>query len=240
MDVLLPASRKTLQAAGLAAAEDAAPWQKQHLQELALLGPGAMIEVSVGRQPVAEPRLLAALRVLTATAASDVRGRSTDGLGRWEAPLVAKLEVPLPGPASHPSYCQHKIPCITTGCGGAAICGHSHLCLALQVSAMRSLARIVALILSSFPTAIEEDEAALAAATATDLRSAIAFRLDKKRSLCDALRTIAARVKARSDLTWRLVCALYCNPALLTVRTDAGASAGQPCGHECPEACQEE
>ena len=73
--------------------DEAAPWQKQLLQQLALLGPGVNAEVTIGRQPPAEPRLLAALRTLTATAASDVRGRSVDQLGDWHAPLAMQLEV---------------------------------------------------------------------------------------------------------------------------------------------------
>ena len=73
--------------------EDAAPWQKQLLQQLALLGPGANAEVTIGRQPPAEPRLLAALRTLTATAASDVRQRSVEQLGDWHVPLCTHLEV---------------------------------------------------------------------------------------------------------------------------------------------------
>ena len=73
--------------------DEASPWQKQLLQQLALLGPGANAEVTVGRQPPAEPRLLAALRTLTATAASDVRGRSVEELGDWHAPLATQPEV---------------------------------------------------------------------------------------------------------------------------------------------------
>ncbi len=73
--------------------DEAAPWQKQLLQQLALFGPGANPEVTIGRQPPAEPRFLAALRSLTATAASDVRGRSVDQLGDWHAPLATQLEV---------------------------------------------------------------------------------------------------------------------------------------------------
>ena len=73
--------------------EEAAPWQKQLLQQLALLGPGANAEVTIGRQPPAEPRLLAALRVLTATAAPDVRARSVEQLGDWHAPLATPFEV---------------------------------------------------------------------------------------------------------------------------------------------------
>jgi len=76
--------------------EEASPWQKQLLQQLSLFGPGANAEVTIGRQPPAEPRLLAALRLLTATAASDVRGRSVDQLGDWHAPLATQLEVLSP------------------------------------------------------------------------------------------------------------------------------------------------
>jgi len=62
---------------------------------------------------------------------------------------------------------------------------------------LKSLARIVALMLSAFPTSSSDDEAALAAAPTddADLQSAILFRLEKKRSLVDAIQTIAARVK---------------------------------------------
>ena len=61
---------------------------------------------------------------------------------------------------------------------------------------LKSLARIVALMLSAFPTSSSDDEAALAAQhTAADVQSAILFRLEKKRSLVDAIQTIAARVK---------------------------------------------
>ncbi len=49
--------------------------------------------------------------------------------------------------------------------------------------------------LSAFPTSSSDDEPALAAAHRDDLRSAILFRLEKKRSLVDAMQMIAARVK---------------------------------------------
>ena len=73
--------------------EEAAPWQKQLLQQLALLGPGANVEVTIGRQPPAEPRLLAALRTLSAVAASDVRQRSVEQLEDWDSPLAPEIEV---------------------------------------------------------------------------------------------------------------------------------------------------
>ena len=81
------------QASGVPLVETASPWQKQLLQQLSFLGPNANAEVTIGREPAAEPRFLAALRTLNATAASDLRQRSMQQLGDWHAPLAPHIEV---------------------------------------------------------------------------------------------------------------------------------------------------
>ena len=101
-----------MQAAGLPPAEGAAPWQKHILQELALLGPGANAEVIVGRQPIAEPRLLAALRVLTAAAASDVPRTQLRAAGRLDCATCSKARgMRLSHSTSHASWRQSPGSC---------------------------------------------------------------------------------------------------------------------------------
>ena len=81
---------------------------------------------------------------------------------------------------------------------------------------LKSLARIVALMLSAFPTSSDDDEAALTLAHAdADLQSAILFRLEKKRSLVDAIQSTATRVKV-PDL--RSTMALPCSSLQRRVR----------------------
>lgn len=73
--------------------EGVAPWQELLLSELRLQGPGANLEVSVGRQPLVEPRLLAGVRILSATSAVELRGRTAKDLGNLQAPLSLLTEV---------------------------------------------------------------------------------------------------------------------------------------------------
>lgn len=54
-----------------------APWQQAVLAKLGLAGPGASVEVSLGRGArLVDPRLLAATRVLCATDAAETRART--------------------------------------------------------------------------------------------------------------------------------------------------------------------
>ena len=70
-----------------------APWQQLLLAELRLQGPGANLEVSVGRQPLVDPRLLAGVRILSASSAAELRGRTVQDLGNLNAPLSLLVEV---------------------------------------------------------------------------------------------------------------------------------------------------
>ena len=70
----------------------------------------------------------------------------------------------------------------------------------LQGRALKALIRLFSLVLDSFETTAAEDVTAHAAAApeAQDLRMAITFRLEKKRTLVEAIRALAALVEVRS------------------------------------------
>lgn len=61
------------------------------------------------------------------------------------------------------------------------------------------MVRLFSLVLGSFETTAAEDVTAHAAAApdAQDIRMAITFRLEKKRTLVDAIRSLAVLVKVR-------------------------------------------
>ena len=69
------------------------PWQQQLLTELRLVGANANQEISLGREPLVDARLLAAVRILSATSVADLRGRSVENLGSLSEPLEAGIEV---------------------------------------------------------------------------------------------------------------------------------------------------
>lgn len=62
---------------------------------------------------------------------------------------------------------------------------------------MKALVRLFSLVLGSFETTSAEDVTALAAAApdAEDVRMAIKFRMEKKRTLVEAIRALAAHLK---------------------------------------------
>jgi Rubisco LSMT substrate-binding len=68
-----------------------------------------------------------------------------------------------------------------------------------EVRALRALARLAALALGTFPTTVEEDEQALSVGQAADdMKTAIRFRLGKKRALLSALRLLGDRITVRT------------------------------------------
>ena len=68
-----------------------------------------------------------------------------------------------------------------------------------QARALKSLVELFSLVLASFPTTAVEDAAALVnlAPAAADVRMAILFRMEKKRTLVEAIRALAVRIKVR-------------------------------------------
>lgn len=69
-----------------------------------------------------------------------------------------------------------------------------------QARALKALVQLFSLVLGSFQTTAAEDAAALAALApaAEDVHMAIAFRMEKKRTLVDAIRALAVRIKVRA------------------------------------------
>ena len=65
-------------------------WQQARLSQLGIeLG----LEVSLGREPAAEPRLVAGVRILAATQETQLLGRSIEQLGDLLTPLHSDVEV---------------------------------------------------------------------------------------------------------------------------------------------------
>ena len=104
---------------------------------------------------------------------------------------------------------------------------------------LKSLARIVALVLSAFPTTADNDQSALVAAGSdADVRTAIQFRLEKKRSLVDALRSIASRVKVRKSLYTAWPSSSLQRSCRRGVLLATGDPAGRLHGEQATQQCQ--
>lgn len=68
----------------------------------------------------------------------------------------------------------------------------------LQAAALDVLRGVASLLLSTFPTTVEEDRQQLAASSDADLQLALRFRIEKKRVLLDAINAISHKRKVRS------------------------------------------
>ena len=163
-------------------------WQQKELAALQLAGPGANTEVTIRRAAApsssggaggpADPRLLAAVRVLCAPNAQALGGRSgAEQLGRWDAPLAQ--------PAAEL----------------AALKTLSGLC-AIVLSSFQGSLEDDAQLLAAAQQAQQAQEAAAAAAgqqpagqLSDDQQLAVRFRMDKKALLLQALSAIAERTK---------------------------------------------
>ena len=91
--------------------------------------------------------------------------------------------------------------------------------------------------LSAFQTTVDEDEAALAAAnTDANLRLALLFRMEKKRSLVTAMHSIATRVKVCNSCAqaWS---AHFAAEDPNTLLLPAGAAAARVISEEATEQC---
>ena len=69
-------------------------WQRSRLE---VLGIEAGSEVTLGRRPAADPRLVAAARILAASDEAQLQGHNTDDLGAWNLPIQKDAEVWAPG-----------------------------------------------------------------------------------------------------------------------------------------------
>jgi Rubisco LSMT substrate-binding len=67
----------------------------------------------------------------------------------------------------------------------------------LQAAALDVLRGMASLLLSTFPTTVEEDRQQLAASSNADLQLALRFRIEKKRVLLDAIDAISHKRKVR-------------------------------------------
>ncbi len=70
-----------------------------------------------------------------------------------------------------------------------------------QVKALRMLAGVAAMLLTRFPTTLEQDRRALEdpGGLAPDVRAAVQFRAEKKAVLSEALQDIAHRIRVRPN-----------------------------------------
>lgn len=74
--------------------QDLQAWQQHLLGQLNLLGPGAETEVCLAKkQPMLDPRLLAAVRIMSASDPQEVRNRGIEQLGVWDNHLTPASEV---------------------------------------------------------------------------------------------------------------------------------------------------
>lgn len=79
----------------------------------------------------------------------------------------------------------------------------------LQAAALDVLRGMASLLLSTFPTTVEEDRQQLAASSDADLQLALRFRIEKKRVLLNAIDAISHKRKVRSSESCRPTHALF-------------------------------
>jgi len=213
------------------------PYKRRRLAALGLLPPGdaaqgggggggASLEVAIGAgraaggggggngggggAPVADPRLLAAARLLASRSTAETDGLPDRELGAWarSADAPAGAVCPLGNRAG-------------------------------EVAALRALAGAAGVALGRFRSTVEEDEAALAAlesppgaaggggasaSARADLALAVTLRAEKKRVLLGAIKALGARVaavRARRDI-----------PALPAAGAGGGAAAAAAPGQK--------